>query len=203
MTPSIPLRCTCGLVQGEILDSSRPASGNHLVCYCDDCQAFVAFLGREDVLDAQGGTPIFQTTPSQVRFTSGEEHIRSLRLSDKGMVRWYTDCCRTPIGNIMPSPRSPFVGVITRFVAGDEQAKQASLGPIIRYVQGKFAIGGCPPHADNTMGAALLPRLLWFLGGSLLKGKHKPSPFLKAGTEEWLSEPQVLTPAERAGLARG
>jgi hypothetical protein len=30
-----------------------------------------------------------------------------LRLSDKGVFRWYTDCCRTPIGNTAASPRFP------------------------------------------------------------------------------------------------
>ena len=37
----------------------------------------------------------------------GTDAMRCLRLSDKGVLSWYTDCCRTPIGNTAASPRFP------------------------------------------------------------------------------------------------
>ena len=37
----------------------------------------------------------------------GTDAMRCLRLSDKGVLRWHTDCCRTPIGNTAASPRFP------------------------------------------------------------------------------------------------
>ena len=33
---------------------------NRVVCYCDDCQAFLHYLKRADLLDAHGGTDIVQ-----------------------------------------------------------------------------------------------------------------------------------------------
>src|SRR5215471_7175400 len=107
----LPLRCRCGRVRGVASDVS-PSSGFRFVCYCKDCQAFAHFLKRPDVLDPAGGTDIFQMPPGRVKLTAGTETVRCLRLSDKGVLRWYTDCCRTPIGNTAASPRFPVVAVV-------------------------------------------------------------------------------------------
>ena len=45
--------------------------------------------------------------PAHVKLGAGTDAMRCLRLSDKGVLRWYTDCCRTPIGNTAASPRFP------------------------------------------------------------------------------------------------
>src|SRR5215467_13480397 len=102
----ISLRCRCGRVRGIASDVS-PSSGFRFVCYCNDCQAFARFLERPDMLDPAGGTDIFQMPPGCVKLTVGTDAVRCLRLSDKGVLRWYTDCCRTPIGNTAASPRFP------------------------------------------------------------------------------------------------
>jgi len=68
-----------------------PSSGFRFVCYCQDCQAFARFLERRDLLDAAGGTDIFQMPPGRVKFTTGTDAVRCLRLSSK-VSRWYTDC---------------------------------------------------------------------------------------------------------------
>ena len=90
----LPLRCRCGRVRGVASDVS-PSGGFRFVCYCKDCQAFARFLERPDVLDPAGGTDIFQMPPARVRLSAGMDAVRCLRLSDKGVLRWYTDCCRT------------------------------------------------------------------------------------------------------------
>jgi hypothetical protein len=63
-----------------------PSSGFRFVCYCKDCQAFVRFLERPDVLDPAGGTDIFQMPPGRVKLTAGTDALRCLRLSDKGVL---------------------------------------------------------------------------------------------------------------------
>ena len=110
---TIPLRCKCGRVRGVAMDVSR-STGFRFVCYCKDCQAFARFLERADVLDTAGGTDIFQMPPARVRLTEGTEAIRCLRLSDK-ILRWYTDCCRTPIANTAADSRFPLAGTIHCF----------------------------------------------------------------------------------------
>jgi hypothetical protein len=94
-----------------------PRSGFRFVCYCKDCQAFARFLDRADVLDLAGGTDIFQMPPGHMRLTAGKDALGCLRLSNK-VLRWYADCCRTPIANTATGPRFPIVAVIHSFMAG-------------------------------------------------------------------------------------
>ena len=92
MSTRVDLRCQCGAVRG-LANTVAPDTGMHVVCMCDDCQAFAHFLERDDVLDASGGTAIFQLRPAQLEITAGREHLRCMRLSEKGLLRWYAGCC--------------------------------------------------------------------------------------------------------------
>ena len=47
--------------------NASPEAVNRMVCYCDDCQAFVHYLGHADLLDAHGGTDIVQMAPAACR----------------------------------------------------------------------------------------------------------------------------------------
>jgi hypothetical protein len=114
----LPLRCRCGHVRGVASEVS-PSSGFRFLCYCKDCQAFARFLERADVLDAAGGTDIFQMPPARVTLTAGADALRCLPFSSK-VLRWYADCCRTPIGNTAADARFPVVAVIHCFM--DHQA---------------------------------------------------------------------------------
>jgi hypothetical protein len=55
MVGHIEIRCRCGEVRGIVADPS-PRSVNRVVCYCDDCQAFLHQLGRADLLNAKAAT---------------------------------------------------------------------------------------------------------------------------------------------------
>jgi hypothetical protein len=176
-----------------------PAVGNHGVCYCDDCQAFAKALGRaDDVLDANGGTDIFQMSPARLEFTHGVDRVACLRLTPKGLARWYTSCCNTPIGNTAATRGIPFVGMIRAFVS--EPASDA-LGPIRTRVFRKFAIGdkaAIPPDGQPLWRMFL--RVMGLVLGWRLRGDHKRSPFFDAATGESLKVPRVLSAAERAAL---
>jgi hypothetical protein len=56
---------------------------------------------KPDVLDPAGGTDIFHMAPGRVKLTAGTDAMRCLSLSNK-VLRWYTECCRTPIANTRP-----------------------------------------------------------------------------------------------------
>ena len=85
-----PLQCTCGTLKGYV---SHPERVNRAVCYCTDCQAFAHFLGLAHViLDAKGGTDVIQTVPANVTFTEGQHVLACMRLSPKGLLRWYARC---------------------------------------------------------------------------------------------------------------
>ncbi len=180
-----------------------PAQGNRVLCYCDDCQAFARHLGTEGMMDARGGTEIYQVFPAQIRLTAGAEQLRLLRLSEKGLLRWYTACCRSPVGNMLSSPRSPFVGLFRGVLAVEDDALEAAIGPIVGRIQGRFAVGGCPPGVHPRAPVGLLWRSLVFLGRGFFTGKYAPSPFFDAATGSPVREAQVLTRQERAVLVPG
>jgi Family of unknown function (DUF6151) len=50
------------------------------------------------VLDEAGGIDNFQAPPARVKVTAGTDALRCVRFSSK-VLRWYADCCRTPIAN--------------------------------------------------------------------------------------------------------
>jgi Family of unknown function (DUF6151) len=55
----VVLGCRCGRERG-VASHVSPSTGLRFVCYCNDCHAFARFLDRRDVLNAAGGTDIFQ-----------------------------------------------------------------------------------------------------------------------------------------------
>jgi hypothetical protein len=195
------LRCRCGNLQGTAIDVS-PETGNHIVCYCDDCQAYARFLGQEGIVDAHGGTEIFQMTPSQIRIAAGDEHLCCLRLSEKGLMRWFAGCCRTPVGNTASSARVPFVGVPHSFIDRSESGRSLddALGPIIGYANARFATGSLPKDVNSKVPLRLIARSVRLVAAAWLAGKSRPSPFFDASTHAPVVLPQVLTPAERDQL---
>jgi Family of unknown function (DUF6151) len=125
-----------------------PSSGWRFVYYCKNCQAFARFLERPDVLDPAGGTDIFQIPPGRVKLTVDKDAVRCLRLSEKGVLRWYTDCCRTRIGNTAVSPRFPVMAVVhSSMVHGaDGRSRDEMLGPPLCRIYDRSALGPLPPN---------------------------------------------------------
>lgn len=170
VSSTLSLRCRCGGVTGEVRGVA-PATCNRAICYCRDCRAFAHFL-EVDILDAHGGTDIVQVSPSQVRITGGSDRMRSMRLAPNGLLRWYADCCRTPLGN-MVSAKVPYVG-LPRVCLVD--ATDAIVGPAVG-VHGRLAPGGVPPGAYSRAPVSMIVKavklmLRWWMGG-----KGKPSPY--------------------------
>ena len=194
----LPLRCRCGTVRA-VAHGVTPDVGNHCVCFCNDCQAFAKFLGRAaDVLDANGGTDIFQLSQARLQFTQGVDRVACVRLSPKGLARWYASCCNTPIGNTLATPSLPFVGMIRAFVP--EPASDA-LGPIRGRGFRKSATGdkaAIPP--DNDPQWRMVLRMLGLALRWRLRGDHRRSPFFSAASGALLKAPRILTEAERAAL---
>ena len=193
----LSLQCRCGTVRA-VLRGVAPEIGNHCFCYCKDCQAFAKALDRVDVLDANGGTDIFQLSQARLAFTQGVERVECLRLTPNGLARWYASCCNTPIGNTMATRGIPFVGVIRAFVS--EPAGDA-LGPIRARGFRESATGdvaAIPP--DNQSLWSMLLRVIALMISWRLRGDHKRSPFFDAASGTPLKTPRVLTETERAAL---
>lgn len=186
----IKLKCSCGAVQGKIINVS-PDNGNRVVCCCDDCQRFAAHLKRnDDILDRFGGTDIFQTSQSQVRIKKGAGHLQAIRLTDKGLTRWYTDCCNTPVANTINAD-FPFAGIIHSFM-NIKGSKDSVLGPVRAYVQVKHA-SGTPDYPYSAAGfpISVTLKLMLRIFRWKVKGMQKPSPFFDEDGKP-VSRPQVL-----------
>ena len=182
----IPLQCHCGAVKG-IARNASPTSGNRLVCYCRSCQAFAQHLaqnsqteGHQPVLDADGGTEVFQMPPARLQITVGSEYIACLKLSPKGTFRWYTRCCHTPIGNTLGAG-VPFIGLIHSFIRLAPHERQQVLGNVQGYIYARHATGTritATRHSGMPLSIALkiVSRLcIW-----KLRGLNRPTPLFNS-----------------------
>jgi hypothetical protein len=202
----LPLRCRCGRVKGMAREVS-PSAGFRFICYCKDCQVFAHFLERADVLDAAGGTDIFQMPPGRVTLAAGTDAVRCLRLSNKGVLRWYAACCRTAIANTADRTGFPVIGVI-HSVMDDAfpenlavgRSRDEVLGPPLCRIHERSAVGPLPPTAPLPPSFRVFARRGAKLLGWWLRGRHRPSPLFDERTKAPLSLPRVLTPSERADL---
>ena len=177
-----------------------PSVGFRLVCYCQDCQAFARFLDRPDVLDAAGGTDIFQMPTGRVRLTAGTDAVGCLQWSGK-VFRWYTDCCQTPIGNTA-GPRFPLVGVIHSFMSlqPDVHSQDEVLGPPLCRIFEGSAIGPLPANAPPRPSLGVFVLRMSKLLGWWLRGLGRPNPFFDAHTGAPLFAPLILSASGRTAL---
>jgi hypothetical protein len=193
----IKLRCRCGTVTGVAEDVS-PETGTHIVCYCDDCRAFLRSLERTDLLDAHGGTEIYQMTPAQVRITAGQNELRCMRLTDGGMYRWYTACCHTPVGNTIAA-WMPFVGMpramMEAGLAESGRSERSLLGETV-HVQGRYAPNGTVRDAHPRAPMSLIARSIRLLARNFVRGRQQPSPYFDRVTKKPPVAPTLLAADE-------
>jgi hypothetical protein len=181
--------------------SVSPSSGFRFVCYCKDCQAFARFLERADVLDPAGGTDIFHMPPGRVKLTAGTDALRCLFISNK-VLRWYSDCCRTPIANTAAGPRFPVLGVVHSFMdhAADGRTRDEALGPPLCRLYESTATGPLLPNAPAPPTLRQYARHASKLLGWWLRGLARPTPFFDARTKAPRAVPRVLAPGDRGAL---
>jgi hypothetical protein len=121
-----------------------------------------------------------------------------MSLSHKGLLRWYTGCCRTPIGNTPRDPKLSYVGLIRNLLAGSSKEADAVFGAARVALSNGSATGTVRPTPLPTVLALLkIIRNVW---GSRVSGKYRENPFFRPSTTEPIVVPQVLTPAERQAL---
>jgi hypothetical protein len=168
-------------------------NGNRCACYCGSCQAFAHYLGRgEEILDANGGTDIYQVAPQRLEILEGREHLACVHLTKKPTLRWYTSCCKTPLGNTLNTHKLPFIGLIHNCIdaSGIEGGLDAVVGPVRARVNGTDAIGdtrGLDLH--ETTPAAVYWRFAKFALPSRLSGAYKKSPLFDPETGRPIVKP--------------
>ncbi len=189
--------CACGALRGTARGVA-PAVGNRLVCMCDDCQAYAAYLGRDDIVDDAGGTEVFQLTPNRLTFASGTDQLRCVRLTAKGLMRWYADCCKTPLANTLAARRVAFAGVPVMALHPAE-ARDEALGPVRARINGRYARPDATDAGHARAPLGLIGRSLRLFAAGMVRRAYAPSPFFDADGHH-VCEPGVLSAAERDAL---
>ncbi|MEM7360560.1 MAG: DUF6151 family protein [Pseudomonadota bacterium] len=186
----IDLMCNCGQVKGTAR-LEQGEVGNNVVCFCEDCQSFAYYLERQDsILDAHGGTEIHQLPSAFVKLTHGQEQVRCMRLSEKGLYRWYAGCCNTPLANTA-SAGMPFVGLIHNFKKSENRTDDSP--EIHGYVYTKYAKGELPDSVASTSKFSILVRILFKLLVWRARGYQKENPFFNSEGEP-VCDPIVIAP---------
>ncbi len=192
---TMPLRCRCGKLQGQV-DTARVAA--RAVCYCKDCQAFARFLGT-DVLNAAGGTEVAATLPAAVRFDAGLEHLACMSLSPKGLYRWYASCCRTPIGATPRDPHTSYIGLVRACLDASPDEMDRELGPVKSHVNTDSATA--PVMSDGVATVGVVAKVGMMMLKARLGGGYKTNPFFQPQTGTPVKPVQVLSLEERKALA--
>ena len=197
MRKTATLSCSCREVRG-LVTAAAPGQVTRIVCYCDDCQAFLHRLDRADLLDDQGGTDIVQLAPAWLSFVQGKQRIVGLRLTPRGTYRWYASCCRMPLGNTL-GPAIPFIGIVAQAFESETQKPDQIFGRPIGRIFGKYAVGR-PPEGSTRLNPWLVARaaskvLLW-----RLRGKTWPHPFFDRARRTPHFPLTTLSPQEREAL---
>jgi hypothetical protein len=175
---------------------------------CIDCQTYAHYLAQSaEILDEHGGTDIFQLAIRQLELRQGSERLACVRLGPRGAMRWYADCCKTPVGNTAPSHQIPMVGVPHSFMdhGASPGGRERDLGPVRFRVQGQDGHGRLPPGTHPAFPRRLILRTIYLAVRARLAGKARPNPFWDDRGQPRVT-PLVLSKEERARLrqlARG
>lgn len=187
----LKLSCHCQAITA-VVRSIKPGKGTRLECYCNDCQAFAKHLAPQGgILNQYGGTQVLQIAPSMIEILQGHQHLRCTRLTRKGLYRWHSACCNTPIANTV-SRKIPFVGLARAFMSDDQDIDRL-LGPVFGAVKVEDALSGLP-DLDKLMGdkqkikfKVIVKIIVW-----KLLGKNSPNCFYENDGRA-VVKPQVLS----------
>jgi Family of unknown function (DUF6151) len=182
------IACQCGKVKGYLVCSGQENRG---ICYCTDCQAFAKYLGQESaVLDNAAGTEIVQTLAEFVQITEGKERLACIKLTDNGLLRWYSNCCNTPIANTPDNYKNAFVGLVHTCLTAGNKALDASFGKVKMAAFTNSATSNPKPKAYGVPSAML--RIIAMLLKARIFGAYKKTPFFDVQTDKPLAIPKVL-----------
>jgi len=191
--------CACGAVTGTLTDVG-PRQGDHVICHCTDCQDLTHYLGQAGrVLDAHGGTSLYQSRCARMKLRSGRERLACVHLTDKPTLRWYAACCRTPLFNSYANGRIPYI--TTQLAACDPAARARLTGPPLGHLFTADGIGDTSALPGMSMGRLMrrfFPRMI----RDMLSGDRRRCELFDARTLEPIAAPRRLTPDERQALRR-
>ncbi len=199
MSSDLPFACTCGTITGTLIDVG-PDQGDYVICHCTDCQGLTHYLDHADrVLDAHGGTSLYQSRCARMTIRSGREQLSCVHLTDKPTLRWYAACCRMPLFNSYRNGRIPYI--TTQLAACDPAMRDRLTGPPLGHLFTEDGIGDTSALPNMSMGRLMrrfFPRMI----RDMLSGDRRRCELFDAKTLEPIATPHRLTTEERLSLRR-
>ena len=185
-----PFACSCGKLGGVLL-AVDPNQGTHAECHCTSCRCGEIYCGQPD--PAPDPVGIFQTSADKVRIDRGQEHLAVFSFGETNLLRWYADCCGSPMFNTLRNPKLGFAGVRTSCLADT-----APLGPIVAT--------GFIPTENGKQKHRGLPVMVWRtlrrMTGDRLSGRWKNGPFFDSTTLQPIRPVKIVSAEERRGLIK-
>jgi hypothetical protein len=121
-----------------------------------------------------------------------------MRLTDKGLVRWYAKCCNTPIGNTAANYRLSFVGLIHNCLEAPPASLDDSFGPVRMW---SFTKNAKTKIKGSSFG--MVPGILKILAMVMrarLNGAYKHTPFFLIDSGAPIVTPKILNNSEREAV---
>lgn len=194
------LQCDCGQFRARLKAFPQNTPGR-LRCYCDDCQSYLHYLQRPELLDAHGGTEVIPAYPADVEILSGVDKLKCIRLFEKGIHRFVASCCNTPFGNT--KPKSPWIGILRRMYLNKNPMALDQAFPEVRSsIMGRYAKGTPPSGTPKTFNFKAFVSVMPFMLRGKLFGKFRHSPVYRSDATTPIAPPQVLTAEQRQDARR-
>ena len=162
---SVGWNCRCGKVRLVV----ATGEGARCVCYCRDCRAFHTHLGADAWLDPAGGMDLWQTIPDRIELVRGAEHLAALRMTERGVLRFHTACCGSPVANLPPKRDMPFAALATRGLEDPD-----AVGPVGATISAKSATG--PVRARGNV-PLYVAGVMLRVARARIAGRHRATPF--------------------------
>lgn len=182
------ISCDCGSFKAKLLAFPKNTPG-HLACYCRDCQAYLNRIDRADVLDAYGGTEIIPAYPSELKILQGKALLQNYKLTEKGLHRWATTCCNSPMVNAKPG--FPWLGIYHTAYKNTDPSALDRLGGIKSRIFGRDAIGEAPFNISEKITFKDMMVVLPFIIKGKITNKSRGSEFYHADNTP-IVEPIIL-----------
>lgn len=198
MAEKLSLTCQCGSFKLEISKIS-PGIVNRAQCGCKGCQSFAKFCNRhEKITDDFGATDIIQMSQERLQFIRGQNKLSCIRQTPKGAIRWYTTCCKTPVGNTPALSQIPLIGIIS------SSLDQADDSALLESMAGKIKSRVfCAPPARNVGKlemAFMVARIVALILLWISKGDLKKSPLYDTSVGHHITHPRLLSLTEYRAL---
>ncbi|GEO00568.1 hypothetical protein NSE01_24000 [Novosphingobium sediminis] len=172
-------------------------TGDHLVCHCSDCLAFLRFCNRAQAPAVIDGVQLFLTRVSRMVITTGKSELACVHLTQKPMLRWYAQCCPTPLFHTVHSGWYPFV--TTHVATLDPERRGEAIGKPrghtfvddVATVQRSFR---------TVSRNSIMARFIVGMWKDLLSGDFRRAELFEPRSLRPIVSPKRLSPSERAEI---